>query len=105
MDFMYHTQHVLFAYYKSATAAEIVLLKVMQIFMYALFEDILKTKKAKLVVSNYRSTRDDQCNIYKELTEQATTSSFVQHPCDTFLSYITSAQYRGYLGTRCSKNH
>ena len=66
--FMHHTQHVLDGDYKPVTATEISLFKEMQIFMYAVFEDKLKTDKGKSLVSNYESTRDAQ-RIYKELTK------------------------------------
>jgi hypothetical protein len=56
--FIHHTQHVLNADYKPVTAMEIGLFKEMQIVMYAVFEDKLKTDKGKSLVSNYKTTRD-----------------------------------------------
>jgi hypothetical protein len=52
MVFMHHTQHVLVADYKPVTTTEIGLFKEMQIIMYAVYEDKLKTNKGKSLVSN-----------------------------------------------------
>jgi hypothetical protein len=76
------------------TATEIGLFKEMQIFMYAVFEDKLKTKKGKLLVSSYKTSHDAQ-QMYKELTNHATSSIAAQLCGDTLLKYITSAQYPG----------
>jgi hypothetical protein len=62
--------------------------------MYAVFEDKLKTDKGKMLVSNYKTTRDAQ-RIYKELSKHATSSTAAQLSGDTLLKYITSARYPG----------
>jgi hypothetical protein len=84
-EFMYHTQQVLVAVYKPDTATEIGLFKEMQVFMYAVFEDKLKTDKGKSLVSNYETTRDAR-RIYKELTTHATSSTAAQLSGDSLLN-------------------
>jgi hypothetical protein len=91
---MHHTQHVLDADYKPVIATEIDLFKEMQILIYAVSKDKLKTNKGKLLVSNYETGRDAQ-RIYKELTKHATSSTAAQLHGDTLLKYITSARYPG----------
>jgi hypothetical protein len=89
---MHHTQHVLDAYYTPVTATEIGPFKDMQIFMYAVFEDKLKTNKGILLISIHDTTRDDQ-RIYKEFVKQATSSTAAQLYGDTLLKRITTARY------------
>jgi hypothetical protein len=62
--------HCLNETYVPKTDAEKALFKEMQIFMYAVLEDHLKTNKGKSLVSHYELSRDAQ-SIYGELTEHA----------------------------------
>ena len=92
--YMHHTDHILDENYKPATPTEIGLFREMQIFMYAVFEEKLKTDKGKSLVSEYESTRDAQ-SIYRELMKHAKSSTAAQLSGDTLLKYITSARYPG----------
>lgn len=91
---MHHTNTILDANYKPSNEIETGLFQEMQIFMYAVFEEKLKTDKGKSLVSAYESTRDAQ-SIYKELVKHAKSSTAAQLSGDTLLKYITSARYPG----------
>ena len=92
--YMHHTQLILDADYKPATTTEVGLFREMQDFMYAVFEEKLKTDKGKSLISAYENTRDAQ-SIYRELTKHAKSSTAAQLSGDTLLKYITSARYPG----------
>jgi hypothetical protein len=92
-EFMHHTHHVLDEEYVPKTPTKIGLLQEMQTFMYAVFEEHLKTDTGKSLVSRYEVTRDAQ-SIYKEL-KHAKSSTAAQLSGDTLLKYITSARFPG----------
>jgi Reverse transcriptase (RNA-dependent DNA polymerase) len=92
--FMHHTHHVLDEKYVPKTSNEILLFSEMQTFMYAVFEEHLKTDTGKSLVSQYETTRDAQ-SIYRELKKHAKSSTAAQLSGDTLLKYITSARYPG----------
>jgi hypothetical protein len=92
--YMHHTHMVLDGDYIPRTAPEQTLFKEMQIFMYAVFEENLKTDTGKSLVSQYEATRDAQ-SIYKDLVKHAKSSTAAQLSGDTLLKYITSARYPG----------
>jgi hypothetical protein len=77
MAFMHHTHHVLDEEYVLKTPAEIGLFQEMQPFMYAAFEEHLKTDTGKSLVSQYKVTRDAQ-SIYIELKKHAKSSTVAQ---------------------------
>jgi hypothetical protein len=56
---------------------EKVVFKETQIFMYAVFEEHLKTSKGKLLVSQYEETHDAQ-SIYCDLKKHALSSTAAQ---------------------------
>jgi hypothetical protein len=66
----------------------------MQIFMYAVFEEHLKTSKGKSLVSQNEETHDVQ-SIYRELKKHAPSSTAAQLSGDTLLQYITTTRYPG----------
>jgi hypothetical protein len=92
--FMHHTHHVLDEKYVPKTANEIHVFREMQTFMYAVFEEHLKTDKGKSLVSEYEDKRDAQ-SIYRELKKHAKSSTAAQISGDSLLKYITSARYPG----------
>jgi hypothetical protein len=92
--FMHHTHLILEEAYIPKTPTEITLFSEMQTFMYAVFEEHLKTDTGKSLVSRYEMTRDAQ-SIYRELKKHAKSSTAAQLSGDTLLKYITSARYPG----------
>ena len=92
--FMHHTHHVLDEKYVPKTSSEVHLFQEMQTFMYAVFEEHLKTDTGKSLVSQYETARDAQ-SIYRELKKHAKSSMAAQLSGDTLLKYITSARYPG----------
>jgi len=92
--FMHHTFHVLDENYVPKTPNETTLFQEMQTFMYAVFEEHLKTDKGKSLVSQYEEKRDAQ-SIYRDLKKHAKSSTAAQISGDTLLKYITSARYPG----------
>jgi hypothetical protein len=91
---MHHTDLVSNEKYVLKNDDEKVLLKEMQIFMYAVFEEHLKTSKGKSLVSQYEETHDAQ-SIYRELKKHALRSTAAQLSGDTLLQYITITSYPG----------
>ena len=91
---MHHTHLVLDEDYVPRTTTELTLFKEMQVFMYAVFEEHLKTDTGKSLVSKYEATRDAQ-GIYRELVKHAKSSTAAQLSGDTLLKYITTARYPG----------
>ena len=91
---MHHTQLVLDENYIPKTDIEKGLFQEMQVFMYAVLEDHLKTDKGKSLVSEYELTHDAQ-SIYRELCKHARSSTAAQISGDTLLQYITTARYPG----------
>jgi hypothetical protein len=67
----------------------------MQIFMYAVFEEHLKTSKRKSLVSQYEETHDAQ-SIHRELKKHALSSTVAQFSGDALLQYITTTRYPGH---------
>jgi hypothetical protein len=71
----------------------------MQIFMYAVFEEHLKTSQGKSLVNQYEETHDAQ-SIYRKLMKHALSSTAAQLSGDTLLQYITTTRYPGnWCGT------
>jgi hypothetical protein len=68
--------------------------KEMQIFIYAVLEEHLKTDKGKSLVSQFEQEHDAQC-IYHELKKHVLASTAAQLSGDTLLQYITAARYPG----------
>ena len=91
---MHHTHLVLDASYKPQTTEETAVFTEMQTFMYAVFEDHLKTDTGKSLVSTFENTRDAQ-SIYTELVKHAKSSTAAQISGDSLLIYITSARFPG----------
>ena len=91
---MHHTQTVLDETYVPKNDLEQAVFKEMQIFMYAVLEDHLKTDKGKSLVSHYETTRDAQ-SIYRDLLKHALNSTAAQLSGDTMLQYITTTRYPG----------
>jgi hypothetical protein len=92
--FMHHTQFVLDEEYIPKTPTEQGVFTEMQIFMYAVFEEKLKTDKGKSLVSKFESTRNAQ-SLYTELLRHAKSSTAAQLSGDTLLTYITGARFPG----------
>jgi hypothetical protein len=91
---MHHTDLVLDENYIPKTDEEKFVFKEMQIFMYAVLEDHLKTGKGKSLVSQYEDDHDAQ-SIYRELKKHALSSTAAQLSGDTLLQYITTTRYPG----------
>ena len=91
---MHHTHLILDSDYVPKTPEEIAVFAEMQTFMYAVFEEHLKTDTGKSLVSRYEGLRDAQ-SVYKELLKHAKSSTAAQLSGDTLLKYITSARYPG----------
>jgi hypothetical protein len=91
---MHHTHLVLDENYIPKNDAERAVFKEMQIFMYAVLEEHLKTSKGKSLVSQYEQTHDAQ-RIYCKLMKHALSSTAAQLSGDTLLQYITTARYPG----------
>jgi hypothetical protein len=66
----------------------------MQFFMYAVFEENLKSDKVKLLVKDYKTTRDAQA-ICAALKCHAKQSTAAHISGDALLKYITSARFAG----------
>jgi hypothetical protein len=66
----------------------------MQVFMYAVMTDHLKTDKGKSLVSQYEEDHDAQ-SIYWDLKKYALGSTAAWLSGDELLKYITSARYPG----------
>ena len=92
--FTHHTNLVLDESHVPRTPKEVILFRDMQTFMYAVFEEHLKTDKGKSLVSRFEDTRDAQ-SIYRELKKHAQNSTAAQISGDTLLKYITAARYPG----------
>ena len=92
--FMHHTHRVLDEHYVPKTPIEISLFQEMQTFMYAVYEEHLKTVTGKSLVSRYELTHDAQ-SIYKELKKHDKSSTAAQLSGDTLLKYVTSTRYPG----------
>ena len=91
---MHHTHLILDPAYAPKTSEEIAVFAEMQTFMYAVFEDHLKTDTGKSLVSRYEGSHDAQ-SVYKELLKHAKSSTAAQLSGDTLLKYITSARFPG----------
>jgi hypothetical protein len=91
---MHHTHLILDEGYTPTTVIEKALFQEMQVFMYAVLEEHLKTDKGKSLVSEYEPTHDAQ-SIYRELKKHARSSTAAQISGDTLLQYITTARYPG----------
>ena len=73
------------------TPDEKTVFKEIQVFMYAVLEEHLKTSKGKALVSMYEHTHDAQ-KIYAELKKHAQCSTAAQLSGDTLLQYITTSR-------------
>jgi hypothetical protein len=91
---MHHTHFVLDETYSPNSEVEYAVFMEMQVFMYAVLEDHLKTGKGKSLVSQYEGTHDAQ-SIYRELKKHALSSTAAQLSGDTLLQYITTTRYPG----------
>lgn len=91
---MHHTDLVLDETYVPSDAAETAVFKEMQIFMYAILEEKLKTDKGKSLISQYEAAHDAQ-SVYRELKKHALGSTAAQLSGDTLLQYITTTRYPG----------
>jgi hypothetical protein len=91
---MHHTHLILDEGYNPTTVVEKALFQEMQVFMYAVLEEHLKTDKGKSLVSENESTHDAQ-SIYRELKKNSRSSTAAQISGDTMLQYITTARYPG----------
>ena len=81
---MHHTHLVLDETYSPKSEVEYAVFMEMQVFMYAVLEDHLKTGKGKSLVSQYEGTHDAQ-SIYRELKKHALSSTAAQLSGDTLL--------------------
>jgi hypothetical protein len=91
---MHHTDLVLNEKYVPKNDDENVVFKEMKIFVYAVFEEDLKTSKGKSLVSQYEEKHDAQ-SIYRDLKKHALGSNAAQLSGDTLLQYITTTRYPG----------
>ena len=91
---MHQTHLVLDENYSPTSEAEYAVFMEMQVFMYAVLEDHLKTGKGKSLVSQYEENHDAQ-SIYRELKNYALNSTAAQLSGDTLLQYITTTRYPG----------
>ena len=89
---MHHTHLVLDETYAPNSEEEYAVFREMQVFMYAVFEEHLKTGKGKSLVSQYEEHHDAQ-SIYRELKKHALSSTAAQLSGDTLLQYITTTRY------------
>ena len=71
---MHHTHLVLDEHYRPVNEDDKAVFHEIQTFMYAVFEEHLKTDKAKSLVSQYETTTDAQ-SIYRELKRHAQSST------------------------------
>ena len=92
--YTHHTQLVLDENYRPKTESEKELLQEVQFFMYAVFEEKLKSDKGKSLVSDFENTRDAQA-IYAALKRHAKESTAAHLSGDALLKYITSARFPG----------
>jgi hypothetical protein len=96
---MHHTHLVLDETYVPKTDEEKAAFQEMQIFMYAVMEENLKTDKGKSLVSKYKVDNDAQ-SIYGELKKHGTSSTAAWLAGDTLMKYIINAKYpREWRGT------
>jgi hypothetical protein len=91
---MHHTELVFNEKYVPKNDDEKIVFKEMQFFMYAVFEEHLKTSKGKSLVSQYEETHDVQ-SIYRDLKKHALSSTAAQLSGDTLLQYSTTTRYPG----------
>jgi hypothetical protein len=91
---MHHTHLVLNEAYVPKTDEEKAVFQEMQIFMYAVMEEHLKTDKGKSLVSKYEVDNDAQ-SIYRELKKHGTSSTAAWLAGDTLMRYIINAKYPG----------
>jgi hypothetical protein len=90
----HHTISVLREAYVPQGAAEIELFAEMQIFMYAVMVEHLKTDKGRSVVRQFESTSDAQ-SIYCELKRHALSSTAAMLAGDSLMQYLVSAKFPG----------
>jgi hypothetical protein len=81
---LHHTHLILDEEYTPTTVIEKALFQEMQVFMYAVLEEHLKTDKGKSLVSEYETTHDAQ-SIYRQLKKHARSSTAAQISGDTLL--------------------
>jgi hypothetical protein len=74
-------------------ANEIHVFREMQTFMYAVFEELPKSKKESCLLGSMKE--QDAQIIYRELKKRAKSSTAAQISGDSLLKYITSARYPG----------
>jgi Cft2 family RNA processing exonuclease len=91
---MHHTHLVLDETFVPKTDKEKAVFQEMQIFMYVVMEEHLKTDKGKLLVSKYEADNDAQ-SIYHELKKHGTSSTAAWLSGDTLMMYIIYAKYPG----------
>ena len=91
---MHHTHLILDEAYTPKDDMEAAVFNEIQVFMYAVLEEHLKTDKGKSLVSQYEKTHDAQ-GIYRDLKKHAMASTAAQLSGDTLLQYITTARYPG----------
>jgi hypothetical protein len=89
---MHHTDQIFNEKYVPKNDDEKVVFKEMQIFMYGVFEEHLKTIKGKSLVSQDDETHDAQ-SIYRELKNHALSSTAARFSGDTLLQYTTTTRY------------
>ena len=90
----HHTHFILDEKYCPVTPDEKTVFKEIQVFMFAVLEEHLKTSKGKALVSMYEHTHDAQM-IYAELKKHAQCSTAAQLSGDTLLQYITTPRFPG----------
>jgi hypothetical protein len=81
---IHHTDQIFNKKYVPKNDNEKVVFKEMQICMYAVFEEHLKTSKGKSLVNQYEETQDAQ-SIYRELKKHAMSSTAAQLSGDMLL--------------------
>jgi hypothetical protein len=91
---MHHTHLVLDETYVPKTDEEKSVFQEMQILMYAIMEQHLKTDKGKLLVSKYEVNNDAQ-SIYSELKKHGMSSTAAWLAGDMLIKYIINAKYPG----------
>jgi hypothetical protein len=91
---MHRMHHVLDEIYVQKTIEENADFQEMQIIMYAVMEEHLKTDKGKSLVSKYEVNNNAQ-SIYRELKKHGTSSTAAWLAGDTLMKYIINAKYPG----------
>ena len=93
---MHHTHLVLDENYIPKNDEEKAVFQEMQIIMYAVMEEHLKTDKGKSLVSKYEVDNDSQ-SIYRELKQHGTSSTAAWLAGDTLIgiSSMLSTQVNG----------